>query len=84
VAIQSLHIINGDEYEKIVREVQSMRPLFSRLTLGVPLLSSHEDYAQLMLALQQQMPTLEKMKKWCLWATAPAITPLPPMPVSTI
>ena len=51
VAIQSLHIINGDEYEKIVREVQSMRPLFSRLTLGVPLLSSHEDYAQLMLAL---------------------------------
>ena len=50
VAIQSLHIINGDEYEKIVREVQSMRPLFSRLTLGVPLLSSHEDYAQLMLA----------------------------------
>ena len=34
VAIQSLHIINGDEYEKIVREVQSMRPRFQRLTLG--------------------------------------------------
>lgn len=67
VAIQSLHIINGDEYEKIVREVQSMRPLFSRLTLGVPLLSSHEDYAQLMLALQQQMPTLRENEKWCLW-----------------
>ena len=63
VAIQSLHIINGDEYEKIVREVQSMRPLFSRLTLGVPLLSSHEDYAQLMLALQQQMPTLRENEK---------------------
>ena len=63
VAIQSLHIINGDEYEKIVREVQSMRPLFSRLTLGVPLLSSHEDYAQLMLALQQQMPTLGENEK---------------------
>ena len=28
MAIQSLHIINGDEYEKIVREVQSMRPRF--------------------------------------------------------
>lgn len=48
---------------KIVREVQSMRPLFSRLTLGVPLLSSHEDYAQLMLALQQQMPTLRENEK---------------------
>lgn len=56
VAIQSLHIINGDEYEKIVREVQTLRPLFARLTLGVPLLSSHDDYAQLMLALKQQMP----------------------------
>ncbi|STW13519.1 Sirohydrochlorin cobaltochelatase CbiK [Klebsiella pneumoniae subsp. rhinoscleromatis] len=41
VAIQSLHIINGDEYEKIVREVQSMRPRFQRLTLGAPLLSGH-------------------------------------------
>lgn len=48
VAIQSLHIINGDEYEKIVREVQSLCPLFTRLTLRIPLLSSHDDYAQLM------------------------------------
>ncbi|CAM6963223.1 hypothetical protein KLMIMMO121B_16380 [Klebsiella michiganensis] len=55
VAIQSLHIINGDEYEKIVREVQSLRPLFLRLTLGAPLLSSHNDYVQLMQALRQQV-----------------------------
>lgn len=58
VAIQSLHIINGDEYEKIVREVQSMRPLFVRLALGAPLLSSHDDYVRLMQALRQQMPPL--------------------------
>lgn len=58
VAIQSLHIINGDEYEKIVREVQSMRPRFQRLTLGAPLLSGHGDYVQLMQALRQQMPPL--------------------------
>ncbi len=58
MAIQSLHIINGDEYEKIVREVQSMRPRFQRLTLGAPLLSGHGDYVQLMQALRQQMPPL--------------------------
>ncbi len=58
MAIQSLHIINGDEYEKIVREVQSLRPLFLRLTLGAPLLSSHNDYVQLMQALRQQMPPI--------------------------
>ncbi|EKS7765827.1 sirohydrochlorin cobaltochelatase [Edwardsiella piscicida] len=63
VTIQSLHIINGDEYEKVVREVQSMRPLFSRLTLGAPLLSSHEDYVQLMRALRQQMPPLGAQEK---------------------
>ncbi len=58
MAVQSLHIINGDEYEKIVREVQSMRPRFQRLTLGAPLLSGHGDYVQLMQALRQQMPPL--------------------------
>ncbi len=74
VAIQSLHIINGDEYEKIVREVQSMRPRFQRLTLGAPLLSGHGDYVQLMQALRQQMP-LAATEQWCLWGTAPATTP---------
>lgn len=58
VAIQSLHIINGDEYEKIEREVQAMRPLFLRLVTGAPLLSSFDDYSQLMTALRQQMPAL--------------------------
>lgn len=63
VAIQSLHIINGDEYEKIVREVQSLRPLFTRLTLGAPLLSSHADYEHLMQALAWQMPVLSAGEK---------------------
>lgn len=63
VAIQSLHIINGDEYEKIVREVQTLSPLFRRLTLGTPLLSGHEDYERLMQALTQQMPALNADEK---------------------
>ncbi|WP_039058547.1 sirohydrochlorin cobaltochelatase [Enterobacter sp. Bisph1] len=56
VAIQSLHIINGDEYDKLVREAQSLRPLFKRLVIGAPLLSRHGDYQQLMQALASQMP----------------------------
>ena len=63
VAVQSLHIINGDEYEKIAREVQSLRPLFKRLTLGTPLLSGHDDYVRLMQALEQQMPALNANEK---------------------
>jgi len=63
VAVQSLHIINGDEYEKIAREVQSLRPLFRRLTIGTPLLSGHDDYVRLMQALEQQMPALNPNEK---------------------
>lgn len=63
VAVQSLHIINGDEYEKIAREVQSLRSLFRRLTIGTPLLSGHDDYVRLMQALEQQMPALNADEK---------------------
>ncbi|MFZ1872611.1 MAG: sirohydrochlorin cobaltochelatase [Chania sp.] len=58
VAIQSLHIINGDEYEKVASEVRANRHRFWRLVLGKPLLSSFADYQQLLLALQGQMPPL--------------------------
>ncbi|MFC0228428.1 sirohydrochlorin cobaltochelatase [Serratia aquatilis] len=58
VAIQSLHIINGDEYEKIANEVRAYSHRFQRLVLGKPLLSSYDDYQQLLSALQAQMPPL--------------------------
>lgn len=63
VAIQSLHIINGDEYEKIVREVNTLRPLFKRLVIGAPLLSRHDDYQALMQALRAQMPAVARTER---------------------
>lgn len=58
VLVQSLHIINGDEYEKVVTQVELFRPRFLQLQLGLPLLSSHEDFEQLIDALLTQMPAL--------------------------
>ena len=58
VAVQSLHVINGDEYEKISREVQAHSHLFQRLALGTALLSDFNDYDLLLNALQSQMPAL--------------------------
>lgn len=58
VAVQSLHVINGDEYEKVANEVRAHQPHFQRLVLGTPLLSDFHDYEQLMQALSQQMPPL--------------------------
>lgn len=59
VVIQSLHIINGDEYEKISQQVESYRKDFDNLQLGLPLLSSMEDYDQLVEAIEYQAPQLK-------------------------
>lgn len=60
VAIQSLHVINGDEYEKIVGQVENYRPFFRSVCIGKPLLSSFEDYSQLITALYYQIPKLKE------------------------
>ncbi|SFU83682.1 sirohydrochlorin cobaltochelatase [Xenorhabdus koppenhoeferi] len=58
VAIQCLHIIKGDEYEKVLYEAEKFRPRFNRLVLGEPLLSHFNDYVQLMQALRHQLPRM--------------------------
>lgn len=59
IAIQSLHIINGDEFEKIVREVEVYKQQFKRLVIGKPLLSSFDDYQAVINALAAQSPALK-------------------------
>lgn len=58
IAVQCLHIINGDEYEKVLHEVEKFRPRFKRIVLGTPLLTRFDDYVQLMQALGHQLPRL--------------------------
>lgn len=59
VLIQSLHIIKGDEYEKIIREIESCRHDFDRIELGLPLLSHFDDYQNLIKAIDYQAPQLK-------------------------
>ena len=58
VLIQSLHVINGDEFEKIVTQVDAFRARFLKIGIGLPLLSSHDDFEQLIDAMQAQAPQL--------------------------
>lgn len=58
VAIQSLHIINGDEFEKIARHAAAWAERFDRLQIGAPLLNDERDYGRLIVALRAQMPAL--------------------------
>ena len=82
VVIQSLHVINGDECRKIVRQVQAHAHLFFHLRLGTLLLTTHDDFEQLIKAMQAQMPVLADDERVVLWGMALRIVLFLPMPVS--
>lgn len=58
VVIQSLHLINGDEFEKISTQAQAYRDHFARLIISKPLLNSFEDYGKAIQAIKAQSPHL--------------------------
>lgn len=59
VVIQSLHILNGDEFEKITREVLVYKDQFDQMTIGKPLLTNIEDYQIVIDALVNNSPLLQ-------------------------
>lgn len=63
VAIQSLHVLNGDEFEKIVKEVQVYQSQFEKMVIGKPLLSSFDDYQKVIAALEAQAPALQENER---------------------
>jgi len=44
IIVQSTHVINGIEYDKIIKEVQIYKGRFDSITVGSPLLSGFNDY----------------------------------------
>lgn len=59
VIVQSLHIIPGEEYhEKVLRPVEHRRDIFTKLTVGRPLLTTLIDYREAVSALKWQLPKL--------------------------
>lgn len=60
VYIQPLHIMPGDEYNKIVDKVRIYKDDFEKFVLGRPMLYRTEDYFKTVDALKKQIPKLEK------------------------
>lgn len=58
VRCQSLHIIFGQEYEKMLHQLEPYRNRFARLLVGQPLLWDTADYLRLTRALLAEMPHL--------------------------
>ena len=60
VIVQSLHIICGDEYNKLKDMVEEYKGKFNKLSLGRPLLTYIDDYRETVEAIKQDLE--EKME----------------------
>lgn len=58
VVCQSLHVIPGNEYEKMCAEIAPFRGKFAALPIGKPLLFDSADYERCCRALLPQLPAL--------------------------
>ncbi|WP_083258967.1 sirohydrochlorin cobaltochelatase [Cellulosilyticum sp. I15G10I2] len=60
VIVQSLHIICGDEFDKLKQHIQEYEGKFSKLTIGRPLLTTIEDYQEAVKATLKEIPSLKE------------------------
>lgn len=58
VLIQPTHIINGEETERMMKEVDIYSGYFKHFSIGEPLLSSHKDYLRLADAIVEELPPM--------------------------
>ena len=58
VAVQSTHVMHGEEYEKMLSQLEPYR-LRMKISVGMPLLHSEEDYLSVAKALLNWLPTLD-------------------------
>ena len=59
VLIQPTHIMNGEEFDKLMAQAEPYRARFRRLAFGRPLLTTLEDYRDLTAALSEALPEPE-------------------------
>ncbi|AZV57976.1 sirohydrochlorin cobaltochelatase [Clostridium sp. AWRP] len=60
VYVQPLHIMPGDEYDKVVRCINEYQGSFGKLVLGRPVLYRQSDYVIAARALEKQLPPLSQ------------------------
>ena len=59
VAVQSTHVMHGEEYEKMLSQLEPFR-LRLRIAVGMPLLHAQEDYEKTAKALLEWLPPVEE------------------------
>ena len=59
VVVQTLHIICGEEYNKLKEQVESFKPKFKKIALGRPLLTTIDDYRETVDAVKKQLDIIQ-------------------------
>lgn len=54
--LQPTHVVNGEEYHKMLQQAELFRDRFDRLAVGAPLLTAAEDYLDLGRVLMEVLP----------------------------
>ena len=60
VIVQTLHIICGEEFNKLKEQIETYMPKFKKLILGRPLLTYIDDYKETVSAIETQIPEMEE------------------------
>ena len=66
VAVQSTHVMHGDEYEKMLAQLEPYR-LRMQVRVGMPLLHAESDYTAVADALSGWLPNPRRTRHWFLW-----------------
>lgn len=59
VIVQTLHLICGEEFNKLKNQIEGYKHKFKKLILGRPLLTYIEDYKEVVKAIETQIPQME-------------------------
>ncbi|MBO3446088.1 sirohydrochlorin cobaltochelatase [Clostridium sp. CCUG 7971] len=60
VIVQTLHIICGEEFNKLKEQIESYKDKFDKVILGRPLLTYIEDYKEAVNAIETQIPKMDE------------------------
>lgn len=55
VICQPTHIVNGNEYDEMIEQIKPFKPNFEHLEFGTPLLTSSEDYQDVVKAIKKEL-----------------------------